>query len=373
MKKKIILFLLSALAVCLTACGKDKTTEGAEASDSTSVEAEEEDTFSASSDVHEPVSFADLTSTVVNLGEYKGIEAVRMVEEVTDEDVESEVRAIKEDYGQLVDVDRPAQMGDVVTIDYTGYVDGETSDALQGEEHPLELGSGGFVPGFEEQLVGVEAGTECEVDLTFPEDYYEDVAGKEAHFDVRVERVSIYEVEGWGDDFIQENLGYECEADMRAAIREELEVSAEEDADSRLEYDLVMALIDGSEFDVQETDVEVFINEMVSEYETYAAMYQMTLEEYLENFQMTEEQLRDMYRDTADFRVRMVLVLQAVASAEQMEVTDEECQTKIEELAEEYGYSDPADVEAVYSRDLVKEQMLQERALVFIRENAVIS
>ena len=99
----------------------------------------------------------------------------------------------------------------------------------------------------------------------------------------------------------------------------------------------------------------------------------MTLEDYLKTFQMTEEQLRNMYRETADFRVRMVLALQAVASAEQLEVTEEECQAKVEELAAEYGYSDPSAVEAVYSRDIIKEQMRQERALEFIRANAVIS
>ena len=108
------------------------------------------------------------------------------MEEVTDEDVETEIRAVKKDYGELTEVERPAQMGDVVVINYTGYVDGETMDALQGAEFPLELGSGQFVPGFEEQLVGAVIDEKCEINLTFPEDYYEaatlDGAGKTAQF-----------------------------------------------------------------------------------------------------------------------------------------------------------------------------------------------
>ena len=382
MKRKIMMFLLSVLAVCLTACGKNGTAEGTDAGNDTAAEAEDqetaeetegEETPSVSSAVREPVSCEDFTSKVVRLGEYKGLSAVRNVEEVTDEDVEAEIRAVKKDYGELTEVDRPAQMGDVVVINYTGYVDGETMDALQGAEFPLELGSGQFVPGFEEQLVGAVIDEKCEINLTFPEDYYEEIAGKEAYFEVYVESVSAYEVEGWGDDFIRENLEYESEEDMRASIREELQTAAEEDADVQVDYDLIMALLNGSEFDVQDADVEAYIGEMISEYETYAALYQMTLEDYLKTFQMTEEQLRNMYRETADFRVRMVLALQAVASAEQLEVTEEECQAKVEELAAEYGYSDPSAVEAVYSRDIIKEQMRQERALEFIRANAVIS
>lgn len=378
MRKRTVWLLLPMLAVCMAACGGKETAEGTDVQNDTAVEAEEEDaedaeSFSASSAIQKPVSCADLTSTIISLGAYKGLPAVRSVAEVTGEDVEAEIRAVKKDYGELTEVDRPAQMGDVVVINYTGYVDGETMDSLQGAEFSLELGSGQFVPGFEEQLVGALINEKCEVNLTFPQDYYEEMAGKEAYFEVYIESISAYVVEGWGDDFIRENLEYESEEDMRASIREELQTAAEEDADTQVEYDLVMALLNGSEFDVQEEDVEAYIDEMISEYETYAALYQMTLEDYLKSFQMTEEQLRNMYRETADFRVRMVLALQAVADAEQLEITEEECQAKVEELAAEYGYSDPAAVESVYSRDIIKEQMRQERALMLIKEYAAIS
>lgn len=370
MKRRFLWLIILVLMMSLAACGKEQTAgEGNNVSGDLAEEESPEHSYAA----RKPVSCADFTSKIIRLGEYKGLSVVRTVVEITDEDVEREIREIKKQYGQLTEVDRPAEMGDVVLIDYIGYVDGETIEALQGTGDELELGSGRFVPGFEEQLVGVQSGTECEINLTFPEDYYEEVAGKDVRFQVKVECISSYEVENWESGFIRENLQYEDEVQLRASIREELEHSAEADADAALEYELVKALLAGSEFDVQQPDVEAYIDEIVSEYEMYAAIYQMSLEEYLKSFQMTEEQLRDLCRESADFRVRMVLALQAVASEEELEVTEEECQVKVHELAEEYGYSDPAAVEAVYSREVLKEQMRQERALTFIVENAVIS
>lgn len=385
MKKKYTAALLAAVMLTMTACGGQNTTdttgtdnageETTETDETAGDTAGEEETGETVDELlnYDPVLYGDLTSTLVSLGEYKGITAVRNVAEVMDADVQKEIRTVKASYGELVDVDREAELGDVVLIDFTGYVDGETSDNLQGTEYSLELGSGDFIPGFEDQLVGVKAGEDRELNLTFPEDYYEDMAGKDVTFDVHVHQVQAYEVEGWGDDFVKENLEYESVADMEAAIRQDLEAQAEEDADANVEYDLISSLLDSSEYEVQETDVEAYIDEMMSEYQSYASAMGTDLNTFLQSYLgVTEEQLREIFRETAVFRVKMTLTFHDIAELEGIEISDEEYQEQVNALAEQYGYEDTAAVEAVYSPEMIREQMIQEKVIDLIVDNAVI-
>ena len=369
MKRKYVLFCLAVFLLGLTACGSsgNEDSETDTAQENTEESAEETSGY-------DPVLYEDLTSTLVSLGPYKGLEAQRAVTAVTDEDVQAEVDAIKKEYSQLETVDRAAQEGDVVVIDFTGYVDGETSDSLQGTEYSLELGSGEMVPGFEDQLIGAVADETREISLTFPEEYYEEVAGKDAVFEVYVHEVQEYVLDDWSDEFVQENLDYDSIADMESSIRANLEQTAEEEAESNLEYDLVAAFLEGCEFEIQDTDVEAYIDQMMSEYETYAAMYSMELDEFLEqSLGVTEAQLREAFRETANFRVQMTLAFHKVAEEEGLTVSEEEYQEQLQSLADQYGYEDTADIEAVYSRDMIEEQMIQERVISLIVENAVIS
>lgn len=364
MKKKYAVMMLAAAVLTLTACGKKE------------VATEENTSVQESSDEAEestPVLYEDLTSTIVKLADYKGVQVAKNVREVTDEEVQKEIRATKNSYGELKDVDRAAQSGDVVVIDFTGYVDGETSDSLQGTEYSLELGSGTFVPGFEDQLIGALADEDREVNVTFPEDYYEDMAGKEARFDVHVHKVQAYEVEGWGDDFVKENMGYESIADMETKIREELESAAEEEAEANLDYELVEKVLADSEYEVTDADVEAYVEEMLGTYRTYAKAYGMELEEFLQqNVGSTEAQLREMFREPAAFRVQMTLTFHEIAKQEGLEISEEEYQERLETLAAQYGYEDVAQVEEQSGEEMIREQMLQEKAIALIRENAVI-
>lgn len=370
MKKRWIMVFVAVMVLGVSGCGGDKTQESTPKTEEMEVvgEGEEEGTQTS---VNQQVTYADLTSKVTGLGEYKGLSAKREVAEVTDKEVEDEVWSIQKGYATLQDVDREAKLRDVTVIDYTGYVDGETSDSLQGEGYELELGSGAFVPGFEDQLIGVKAGEDREVVLTFPEDYYEEMAGKEARFDVHVQKVQEYVMENeWNDAFIKENLEYENEADMRAKIREEFEKNAEEDADANMEYELMTQIIGNSTYELQETDIKAYTDEMMQEYQIYASMYGMNLEDYLKQQGTTEEKVREMYRETAEFRVKLILTLHEIAKAEQIEASEEECQATLKELAEQYGYEDTKEVEAVYGREMVQEQLVQEKVLDFIRESS---
>lgn len=372
MKRRYVAVLLAVAMLVLTGCGS-KTADTDDTEKNASEEAEDSADGETESSDYDPVLYEDLTSTIVKLGEYKGLEVTKEVAEVTDEDVRSEILAIKKNYGELVDVDRAAETGDVVVIDFTGYVDGETSDALQGTEYSLELGSGSFVPGFEEQLIGAVAEEDREVNLTFPENYYEDMAGKDARFEVYVHKVQGYEVEGWGDDFVRENLEYDSLAQMEESIRQELLTNAEQEAETNLGYDLMEILLGNSEYEILDADVEAYLGEMVNDYEVYATYYGMDLDTYLQTYMgVTEAQLREILKESAKTRVKMTLTVQEIAKLEGMEISDEEYEERLNGLAEQYGYADGAALEAAYSADMIREQIMQEKVIALLRENAVV-
>jgi len=362
-KRKHIIALLAVAALGLTAC------QGR-----TPAEDLEEEKGEAELPSYEPVLYEDLTSRIISMGNYKGLEAVRTIKEVTDEDVRDEADRMKKECTDLVTVDREAQKGDVVLIDFTGYVDGETLDELSGREHSLEIGSGEFVPGFEEQLIGARADTNVEVNVTFPDDYYEEMAGKAARFEVYVQSVQEYNMEDWGDDFIKEKLGYDNETDMLAAVRKEMETDAEAEADENLEYDLVAALLGTCQIEIQEADIKLYSDQMMSEYETYASIYGKDLDTFLGSYMgTTKEQLMQVFRETASFRVQMTLVFHEIAEKEGLQVSEKEYQERLGRVAADYGYEDTSDVEAVYSRAMMEEELIQEKVINLIRDHAVIS
>lgn len=372
MKKRYVAVLLAVAMLALAGCGS-KTADTEDTEKNTSEEAGDSTDGKAEESGYTPVLYKDLTSTIVKLGEYKGIEAVKDTAEVTDEDVRTELLNIKKNYGELVDVDRAAENGDVVVIDFTGYVDGETSDSLQGTEYSLELGSGKFVPGFEEQLIGAVAEEDREVNLTFPENYYEDMAGKDARFEVYVHKVQSYEVEGWGDDFVKENLEYDSVAQLEEGIRQELLTNAEQEAETNLGYNLIENLIEGSEYEIQDADVEAYLNQMMNSYESNAAYYGIDLNTYLQTYMgVTEAQLQEILKESAEVRVKMTLTVQEIAKLEGMEISDGEYKERRDSLAEQYGYADGAALEAAYSADMIREQIMQEKVLDLLRENAVL-
>ncbi|MDO4260850.1 MAG: hypothetical protein Q4C82_02135 [Eubacteriales bacterium] len=198
------------------------------------------------------------------------------------------------------------------------------------------------------------------------------MAGKDARFEVHVSSVQEYDLSDWNDEFIKENLNYDSQADMEASIRQELEENAQTEAESDWQYSLVEQVLSGSEYELVDSDEEQYIDLMMSEYETYAAATGMELDDYLGTYLgVTEEQLREMYRATARLRVQMTLAFHEIAQQEDLTVTDEEYESRLSELAQQYGYDDPADVEAVYSEAMIREELIQKKAMSLIVENAV--
>lgn len=353
-----------AVVCSLAGCGTKENTDAAQTEES-----QEEAETSVS---YEPVLYEDLSSKLVSLGQYKGLEVSRDVEEVTDEDVAKEVWDTEKQYLELKDVDRPAESGDVLTIDFTGYVDGETSDSLKGTDTQLELGSGTFIPGFEDQLIGADAESDVEVNVVFPDEYYEEVAGKEARFEVHVSKVQAYDTSVWNDEYVKQNTDYESQEDMEASIRNELESTAESDATSNWEYELIQEVLNGSEFQIEESDKELYIDQMMSEYETYAAAANMALDDYLSTYLgTTEAQLREFFSTTAEFRVKMTLAFHEIAEQEGITVTDQEYEDRLNELAEQYHYDNTDDIVSLYSEEMIREEIVQEKVISLIEENAV--
>ena len=350
MKKKVILAMCIAAALALAGCGNKneaaKTDDGQE---------EAEATVS-----YEPVLYEDLSSKLISLGQYKGLEVSRDMAGVTDEDVAKEVWDNEKQYLELKDVDRPAEEGDVLTIDFTGYVDGESSDNLKGTDTQLELGSGTFIPGFEDQLIGVNAEDDVEVNVVFPDEYYEEVAGKEARFEVHVSKVQAYDTSVWNDEYVKQNTDYESQEDMENSIRNDLESTAQSDATSNWEYDLIQEVLNGSEFQIEESDKDLYVDQMMSEYESYAAAANMELDDYLSTYLgTTEAQLREFFRTTAEFRVKMTLV------------SDQEYEDRLNELAKQYNYENTDDIVSLYSEEMIREEIVQEKVISLIEENAV--
>ena len=308
----------------------------------------------------------------VTLGEYKGVEVPKSETEVTDEDVAREVWDNEKQYLELKDVDRPAEEGDVLTIDFTGYVDGESSDNLKGTDTQLELGSGTFIPGFEDQLIGVNAEDDVEVNVVFPDEYYEEVAGKEARFEVHVSKVQAYDTSVWNDEYVKQNTDYESQEDMENSIRSDLESTAQSDATSNWEYDLIQEVLNGSEFQIEESDKDLYVDQMMSEYESYAAAANMELDDYLSTYLgTTEAQLREFFRTTAEFRVKMTLVFHEIAQQEGITVSDQEYEDRLNELAKQYNYENTDDIVSLYSEEMIREEIVQEKVISLIEENAV--
>ena len=343
MKKKVILAMCIAAALALAGCGNKneaaKTDDGQE---------EAEATVS-----YEPVLYEDLSSKLISLGQYKGLEVSRDTAEVTDEDVAKEVWDNEKQYLELKDVDRPAEEGDVLTIDFTGYVDGESSDNLKGTDTQLELGSGTF-------------------NVVFPDEYYEEVAGKEARFEVHVSKVQAYDTSVWNDEYVKQNTDYESQEDMENSIRNDLESTAQSDATSNWEYDLIQEVLNGSEFQIEESDKDLYVDQMMSEYESYAAAANMELDDYLSTYLgTTEAQLREFFRTTAEFRVKMTLVFHEIAQQEGITVSDQEYEDRLNELAKQYNYENTDDIVSLYSEEMIREEIVQEKVISLIEENAV--
>ncbi|MBM7713478.1 trigger factor [Siminovitchia sp. FSL H7-0308] len=313
----------------------------------------------------------------VKLGDYKGLEVEKMDTEVTDEDVENELKMLQERQAELVIKEEgKAEEGDTVVIDFEGFVDGEPFEGGKSENYSLELGSGAFIPGFEEQLVGVEPGAEKDVEITFPEEYHaEELAGKPAVFKVKVHEIKAKELPELDDEFAKD-VDDEAETldELKASIKERLTKSKEQEADQKLRDTLVEKATDNTEIDLPEVMVDNELQNMMREFEQRLQMQGMNLDLYYQFSGQDEEALQSQMKEDAEKRVRMNLTLEAISNAENLEASDEDVEKELQKMADTYNMS-VEEVKKAFGENLdhIKADLKIQKAVEFLVENSKTS
>ena len=308
----------------------------------------------------------------VELGEYTHLGLVKTVDEVTDDDVNAEMERARDRAARWVEVeDRPAKLDDQVNIDYAGFDGDKQFDGGTAQGHELVLGSGSFIPGFEDQLVGAKVGDELDVNVTFPEQYHaEELAGKPVVFKVKVNGIREKEMPALDDDFVTEaSETANTVEEYKAEIREKLEKAADQRAESAFESEVLETVCENAKVDIPDAMIESEEDQMLREYEMRLAQQGMNLKTFLQYTGQTEEQMRAMYKDPARQRVLSRLVLEAVAKAEEITASDEDVDAEINRLAESYGMK-AEDIRARLPLEDLTGDIVRQKAMEFLKANA---
>ena len=274
----------------------------------------------------------------VTLGQYKGVEVEKANAEVTDEDVEKELKRAQEQNSRLVTVDdRPVADGDQVVIDFDGYVDGKRFDGGKSEDYPLTIGSHTFIDTFEDQLIGKNLGEECEVNVTFPAEYHAaELAGKPAVFKVKIKEIEKKELPELDDEFAKDVSEFDTLDEYKADIRKKLTESKEKQAATENENRVVEAVVKNATMEIPEAMIDSQLDNMVSEYARNMQNHGISLEQYMQYTGMTIDKLKEQMRPQAVKRIETRLVLEAVVKAENIQVTDEKVDEEIGKMAAAY-------------------------------------
>ena len=274
----------------------------------------------------------------VKLGEYKGLGIEKETAEVTDDDVSADIERARNRAARFIEVtDRAAKLDDEVNIDYAGFLGDEQFDGGTAKNHDLVLGSGSFIPGFEDQLVGAQVGEERDVNVTFPEEYHaENLAGKPVVFKVKVNSIREKDVPALDEDFVKEVSETANTVDeYKAEIRAKLEKQAADKADAAFENAVIEKVVENAEIDIPQAMVEDQIDSMLRDMEMRMMYQGMKLDDYFKYTGQTREQVREMYKPQAEERVRTQLVIEAVMKAEDIKATDEEVDAEISKYADQ--------------------------------------
>lgn len=311
----------------------------------------------------------------VKLGEYKNLEVEKVDTEVTDEDVENELKALQERYAELVvKEDGKAEEGDTVVIDFEGFVDGESFEGGKAENYSLELGSGSFIPGFEDQLIGTKAGDEKDVEVTFPEEYHaEELAGKPAVFKVKVHEVKAKVLPELDDEFAKDaDEEVETLEDLKAKIKDRLKHQKEHEAEHALQDAVVEKATANAEIDIPEVMIENEIDRMMQEFSQNLSAQGMNLELYYQFSGQTEEDLRNQMKENAETRVRTSLTLEAIAKAENIEASEEDVEKELQRMADQFNLSVEDIKKALGDLENLKADLRINKAVEFLVENAKV-
>ncbi|CDC69031.1 MULTISPECIES: trigger factor [environmental samples] len=305
----------------------------------------------------------------VTLGQYKELSAPKDEVKVTAADVDERLKELSDRNTRLVSVDREAKEGDTVVIDFEGFLDGKPFDGGKGENHSLELGSHSFVPGFEEQLIGVKAGDEKDLDITFPEDYHADLAGKAVVFKVKVHEVKEKEVPALDDEFAKDVSEFDTLKDLKADLKKKITEERQKAADQAFEDALMEQVAANITADIPDAMVENQAHQFLDNFKMQIAQQGIPYDQYLKMTGMEESKLLADAKEPAERQVRMDLAMAAIIKAENLEATDEEVEAEFKKLAEQYNMELDT-VKKYLQPEQIRDQVISRKAVAVVVDSA---
>ncbi|MBP5489382.1 MAG: trigger factor [Lachnospiraceae bacterium] len=310
----------------------------------------------------------------VTLGEYKGLEVAKQEIAATDEEIDAEIKKEQEKNAKEINIeDRAVEEGDTATIDYEGFVDGVAFEGGKGENHPLVIGSHSFIPGFEEGLIGKKLGEECDVEVTFPEEYHaKELAGKAAVFKCKINKITAKELPELDDEFASEVSDYDTLAEYRESISKQICEKKEAEAKTERENELVKKAIENAAMDIPEAMIESTARQLGEEFAQRLQMQGMNIGQYFQYTGLTAEKYIEQLKPQAKNRIETRLVLEAISKAENIEVSQEEIDAELQKMADQYSM-ELEKVKEVFGEEELKqltEDLAVQKAITVLTDNA---
>ena len=314
------------------------------------------------------------TKPEVELGKYKGIEIKKIEYTTSDKDIEHELGHMAERNARLVTVeDRPVENGDITTIDFEGSVDGVKFEGGTSENHELTIGSNTFIPGFEDQIIGMKIDEEKDIKVKFPDDYFsKDLAGKDAVFKVKLHEIKKKELPKMDDEFAKDVSEFDTLDELKNSIKERLDTQNADKTKYETEEEAIKTVCDNTPIDIPNGMIEMEIDNMLHDMEHRLQYQGLNLTQYLQIMGKTEEDVRKEFKEQAEKSVKSRLVLEAIVKAEKIEANPDEVTDKIKEMATQYGRKEEELFENAQLQDYIAENVKTEKAIDFIVKNAKI-
>ena len=314
------------------------------------------------------------TKPEVKLGKYKGIEIKKIEYNVSDEDINHELGHMQERNSRLVSIeDRPVENGDITVIDFEGSVDGVPFEGGKAEGHELEIGSNTFIPGFEDQIIGMKIDEEKDINVKFPEEYFsEELKGKDAVFKIKLHEIKKKELPVLDDEFAKDVSEFDTIDELKASIKEKIENENKNKEKYETEEEAIKTVCENTEIDIPNGMIETEIDNMVKDIEARLSYQGLKLEQYLQMIGKTEEEMRKEFEEQANKSVKSRLVLEAVVEAEKLEASEEDITTKIKDMAKQYNKEEKELLENEQLKSYIANSMKTEKAIEFIVKNAKI-
>ena len=312
------------------------------------------------------------TKPEVELGKYKGIELKKIEYKVEDKDIEHELGHMQEHNSRLISIeDRPVEKGDIATIDFEGFVDGKAFEGGKAEGHELEIGSGTFIPGFEDQIEGMKIDEDREIKVTFPKEYFsKELAGKDATFKVKLHEIKKKELPKLDDEFAKDVSEFDTLEELKASIKEKLKNDHKQREKYETEDAAIKAVSGEAKIDIPSGMIDLEIENMIKDFEQRLAYQGLNMEQYLKMVGKTEEELKKEYEPQATDAIKSRLTIEAIKKAEKIEANEKEIEEKLKEMAKNYGKKVEEINENESLKNYIKEGIESEKTIEFIGKNA---